>query len=71
MATYPVKKPPMAVQSEPRNLEEEIRRRAYELYEEQGRDFKEFTASSGPSTATFPDRAKEIPHQRRLIGALP
>jgi hypothetical protein len=38
MATYPVKKPPMAVQSEPRNLEEEIRRRAYELYEEQGRE---------------------------------
>jgi hypothetical protein len=38
MATHPVKKPPMAVQSEPRNLEEEIRRRAYELYEAQGRE---------------------------------
>jgi hypothetical protein len=38
MATYPVKKPPMAVQGEPRNLEEQIRRRAYELYEAQGRE---------------------------------
>jgi len=38
MATHPVKKPPMAVQSEPQNLEEQIRHRAYELYEERGRE---------------------------------
>jgi hypothetical protein len=38
MATHPGKKPPMAVQSEPRNLEEEIRHRAYQLYEAQGRE---------------------------------
>ena len=39
MATHPVKKPPMAVQSEPQSLEEQIRHRAYELYEERGREY--------------------------------
>jgi hypothetical protein len=32
------KKPASAVQAEPANIEEAIRRRAYELYEERGRD---------------------------------
>ena len=38
MATHPVKKPPMAVQSEPQSLEEQIRHRAYELYKARGRE---------------------------------
>jgi hypothetical protein len=38
MATHPGKKPPMAVQSEPRSLEEDIRRRAYEFYEARGKE---------------------------------
>lgn len=38
MATYPVKKPPMAVQGEPQNLEEHIRYRAYQMYEARGRE---------------------------------
>ena len=46
MATHPVKKPPMAVQSEPQSLEEQIRHRAYELYEarggEDGRDLEDW-----------------------------
>ncbi len=32
------KKPPTTAPSEPQNLEEEIRLRAYELYEERGRE---------------------------------
>ena len=38
MATQTVKKPRMKVQGEPQNLEEEIRRRAHELYEARGRE---------------------------------
>ena len=38
MAARPVKKPPTAAQAEPQNLEEQIRHRAYELYEERGRE---------------------------------
>jgi len=32
------KKPPTTAQGEPRNLEQQIRHRAYELYEERGRE---------------------------------
>jgi DUF2934 family protein len=38
MATYPVRKPPIVVQGDPQNLEEQIRCRAYELYEARGRE---------------------------------
>jgi hypothetical protein len=38
MATYPVKKPPTTASSERQNLEEDIRHRAYELFEARGRE---------------------------------
>ncbi len=38
MATDLGKKPPLTADSEPQNLQEEIRLRAYELYEERGRE---------------------------------
>ncbi len=38
MATDPGKKPPTTAPSEPQTLEEEISLRAYELYEERGRE---------------------------------
>ncbi len=38
MARDTEKKPPTSVQGEPQTLEEDVRRRAYELYEERGRE---------------------------------
>ncbi len=38
MNTNPTKKPPATVASEPQELENQIRQRAYELYEARGRE---------------------------------
>ncbi len=38
MAKDPAKKPPATVASSPQGLENQIRQRAYELYEERGRE---------------------------------
>jgi hypothetical protein len=38
MPSDPGKKPPTTAQGEPQNLEEQIRHRAYELYEANGRE---------------------------------
>ena len=38
MAKDPAKKPPATVASEPQELENQIRQRAYELYEAHGRE---------------------------------
>ena len=38
MAKDPAKKPPATVASEPQELENQIRQRAYELYEARGRE---------------------------------
>jgi hypothetical protein len=38
MAKSPEQKPPTAMASEPQHLEDDIRRRAYQFYEERGRE---------------------------------